>query len=69
MPSASSLNLTRQHLATRSALLAMFAIAFVLATAWLDGGAGIVPPALWNHPGWVPWWSTPLRMLCNALPG
>ncbi|HET7930957.1 MAG TPA: LTA synthase family protein, partial [Rhodanobacteraceae bacterium] len=47
----------------------MFAIAFVLATAWLDGGAGIVPPALWNHPGWVPWWSTPLRMLCNALPG
>ncbi len=55
--------------ATRTALLVLLAVAFVLCTAWLDGGKGIVPGALWNHPAWMTWWSTPLRMLCNALPG
>jgi phosphoglycerol transferase MdoB-like AlkP superfamily enzyme len=52
----------------RVALLVLLAIAFVLCTAWLDGGKGIVPPTLWTHPAWLPWWDTPLRMFCNALP-
>ena len=53
----------------RSALIALLAIAFVLCTAWLDGGDGMLPATLFVHPDWIPWWSTPLRMLCNALPG
>jgi phosphoglycerol transferase MdoB-like AlkP superfamily enzyme len=54
---------------TRIALLVILAIAFILCTAWLDGGTDVFPTTLWNHPDWVPWWSPPLRMLCNALPG
>jgi phosphoglycerol transferase MdoB-like AlkP superfamily enzyme len=53
----------------RIALIVVLAIAFVLCTAWIDGGAGVLPSALWNDPAWVPWWNAPLRMLCNALPG
>ncbi len=55
--------------AARAALIVALTLAFVLCTSWLDGGAGVLPNALWNHPAWVPWWNTPLRMLCNALPG
>ncbi|TAN02938.1 MAG: alkaline phosphatase family protein [Rhodanobacteraceae bacterium] len=55
--------------ATRIALLVALAIAFVLCTTWLDGGADILPATLWRHPDWVAWWSAPLRMLCNAFPG
>ncbi|TAN05981.1 MAG: LTA synthase family protein [Rhodanobacteraceae bacterium] len=55
--------------ATRALLLAAIALAFVMCTAWLDGGATLLPPTLWNHPAWIPWWSPPLRMLTNALPG
>ncbi|MGH8215383.1 MAG: LTA synthase family protein [Rhodanobacteraceae bacterium] len=53
----------------RVALVVLLAIAFVLCTAWLDGGKDIVPLSLWTHPAWIPWWDTPLRMFCNALPG
>ncbi|MGH8235374.1 MAG: LTA synthase family protein [Rhodanobacteraceae bacterium] len=53
----------------RIALVVVLAIAFVLCTAWLDGGQDIMPLALWTHPDWMPWWSTPLRLFCNALPG
>lgn len=49
--------------------MGLLAIVFVLCTAWLDGGKGIVPLSLWAHPDWMPWWNTPLRMVCNALPG
>lgn len=55
--------------APRITLTVVLAIAFVLCTGWLDGGKGIVPSALWSHPDWMPWWSAPLRMSCNALPG
>ena len=55
--------------ATRAAAIVAVAIAFVLCTAWLDGGTDIVPATLWKHPDWIPWWNPPLRMLCNALPG
>ncbi|MGH8183390.1 MAG: LTA synthase family protein [Rhodanobacteraceae bacterium] len=55
--------------ATRIALIVALAVAFVLCAAWLDGGADVLPATLWNHPDWVPWWSSPLRMACNALPG
>jgi phosphoglycerol transferase MdoB-like AlkP superfamily enzyme len=53
----------------RIALLVTLAVAFVLCTAWLDGGAGVLPSAIWNDPAWLPRWNAPLRMLCNALPG
>ncbi|HET7561734.1 MAG TPA: LTA synthase family protein [Rhodanobacteraceae bacterium] len=69
MPSAAIPDIACNRPAVRIGLLVALAIAFVLCTAWLDGGAGILPPALWNHPDWIPWWSTPLRMLGNALPG
>ncbi|MGH8125252.1 MAG: LTA synthase family protein [Rhodanobacteraceae bacterium] len=59
----------RQRPAARIVLLFLLTCAFVLFTAWLDGGTDILPPALWNHPGWMPWWNPPLRMVCNALPG
>lgn len=49
--------------------MVLLAIAFVLCTAWLDGGKDIVPLSLWAHPDWMPWWNTPLRIFCNALPG
>jgi phosphoglycerol transferase MdoB-like AlkP superfamily enzyme len=62
-------DLPRNRFASRFGLIAALAIAFVLGTAWLDGGSGLLPAALWRHPDWVPWWSTPLRILCNALPG
>jgi phosphoglycerol transferase MdoB-like AlkP superfamily enzyme len=55
--------------ATRIVLVVAVALAFVLCTAWLDGGTTLLPPTLWRHPAWIPWWSPPLRMLCNALPG
>src|SRR5699024_10334989 len=32
-------------------------IAFVLITGLLDGGKGVVPPALWLFPDWAHWWS------------
>ncbi|HET7269163.1 MAG TPA: sulfatase-like hydrolase/transferase [Oleiagrimonas sp.] len=44
-------------------------IAFVLVTGLLDGGKGVLPSALWLAPDWAHWWSAPLRMVCNALPG
>ncbi|MBS0381428.1 MAG: LTA synthase family protein [Proteobacteria bacterium] len=69
MPLAASTVLLRIPPAIRAAVLAILAIAFLLCTAWLDGGSGVLPAALWSHPGWSPWWSAPLRMLCNALPG
>ena len=53
----------------RIAVPVLLAIAFVLCTAWLDGGTGVMPAALWNRPAWSVWWSAPLRMLCNTLPG
>lgn len=59
----------RARPAASIALLVALAVAFVLCTSWLDGGTGVVPAALWNHPGWMAWWNPPLRMLCNALPG
>ncbi len=55
--------------ARRTVVLVLLALAYILCTGWLDGGPGIVPAALWNHPAWVAWWNTPLRMLVNALPG
>lgn len=56
--------------ATRIApVVVVLAIVFVLCTAWVDGGADMLPSALWNHRDWIPWWSPPLRLLCNALPG
>jgi phosphoglycerol transferase MdoB-like AlkP superfamily enzyme len=55
--------------AARIALVTALALAFVLCTAWMDGGKDIVPLALWAHPSWIPWWNTPLRIFCNALPG
>ncbi len=55
--------------AARAALLVALALAFVLATMWLDGAPDILPAALWQHADWIPWWSPPLRMVCNALPG
>ncbi|MGH8190862.1 MAG: LTA synthase family protein [Rhodanobacteraceae bacterium] len=55
--------------AARVALIVALAIAFVLCTAWLDGGQDILPSSLWAHPDWMPWWNTPLRLFCNALPG
>ena len=69
MTSAPAPKPVRYPPATRVALIVALAIAFVLCTAWLDGGTDIVPAALWAHPDWVPWWNPPLRMLCNALPG
>lgn len=53
----------------RTLLLVLLALVYVACTGWLDRGAGVVPAALWNHPAWVAWWNTPLRMLANALPG
>jgi phosphoglycerol transferase MdoB-like AlkP superfamily enzyme len=69
MASASALHTGFHSRRARSALIVALAIAFVLCTAWMDGGEGMLPVTLWTHPDWVPWWSAPLRMLCNALPG
>jgi phosphoglycerol transferase MdoB-like AlkP superfamily enzyme len=69
MAPASPPRARRHSPGARVALLVLLAVAFVLCTAWLDGGKGIVPPTLWTHPAWLPWWDTPLRMFCNALPG
>ncbi|HEU0277949.1 MAG TPA: LTA synthase family protein [Rhodanobacteraceae bacterium] len=55
--------------ARRAVLLVLLALAYVLCTGWFDGGAGVVPTALWRHPEWIAWWNSPLRMLANALPG
>jgi phosphoglycerol transferase MdoB-like AlkP superfamily enzyme len=55
--------------ARRAAILVLLSLAFVLCSGWLDGGSGVTPASLWNHPAWMAWWSTPLRMLGNALPG
>jgi len=69
MPPVASPAPGRHPPATRVALVVGLALAFILCTAWLDGGSDILPGALWRHPDWIPWWSAPLRMLCNALPG
>jgi phosphoglycerol transferase MdoB-like AlkP superfamily enzyme len=69
MTQAPSPDTARCPPSARIALLVGIAIAFVLCTAWLDGGADVLPTVLWNHPDWVRWWSPPLRMLGNALPG
>ncbi|HLI17962.1 MAG TPA: LTA synthase family protein [Rhodanobacteraceae bacterium] len=55
--------------AVRVAVIVVLAIAFVVGTAWLDGGADVAPSTLWAHPDWIPWWSMPLRVICNAFPG
>jgi phosphoglycerol transferase MdoB-like AlkP superfamily enzyme len=60
---------SRRERAAGIALPVLLAIAFVLWTSLLDGGAGISPQMLWSAPAWEPWWSAPLRMVCNALPG
>ncbi|HEX7326614.1 MAG TPA: LTA synthase family protein, partial [Rhodanobacteraceae bacterium] len=59
----------RMPRATRIGLPVALALAFVLCTMWLDGGAGIVPAALFQHPAWALWWNAPLRAVCNAFPG
>ena len=59
----------RGGVVARITLVVVLVLAFVLCTAWLDGGADLLPSALWAHAAWVPWWNPPLRMLCNALPG
>ena len=68
MPSAIPTDAFRST-TSRFALMVLLAIAFVLCTAWLDGGSGVVLSAFWIHPAWMSWWNPPLRMLCNALPG
>jgi phosphoglycerol transferase MdoB-like AlkP superfamily enzyme len=55
--------------AGRIALVLAIGCAFVLGTDLIDGGAGILPAALWQHPPGMTWWNTPLLMVCNALPG
>ncbi|HEX5960867.1 MAG TPA: LTA synthase family protein [Rhodanobacteraceae bacterium] len=69
MGSHAPISSSRHPPVRRLAAVIVFALAFVLCTAWLDGGSGIAPTVLWNHPAWWPWWSAPLRMLGNALPG
>jgi phosphoglycerol transferase MdoB-like AlkP superfamily enzyme len=69
MTSLSPLRTGRLPPGARIALLVVLAVVFVLCTAWLGGGAEVVPTRLWNHPAWMQWWNPPLRMLCNALPG
>lgn len=53
----------------RTTAIIASALAFVLCTAWLDGGSGIAFASLWSHPDWMSWWNTPLRQFMNALPG
>ncbi len=69
MTDASTPESARRAPAARIALIVGLAIVFVLCTSWLDGGADVLPSALWNYPAWVPWWNAPLRMIGNALPG
>jgi phosphoglycerol transferase MdoB-like AlkP superfamily enzyme len=69
MASPTAPDTARHSPAARIAVIVALAIAFVLCTAWFDGGKDIVPLSLWMHPDWMPWWNTPLRMFCNALPG
>lgn len=59
----------RPGLAALALVFVLVGIAFVLVTGLIDGGKGVVPSALWLFPDWAHWWSAPLRMLCNALPG
>jgi phosphoglycerol transferase MdoB-like AlkP superfamily enzyme len=66
---AESLVSFRRERIARVALPVLLGVAFVLWTGLIDGGAGISPRMFWDAPAWEPWWSAPLRMLCNALPG
>ncbi len=61
--------LARRPLVLRVIMLLLLALAFILCTSVMDGGAGIVPAALWHTPKWASIWSAPWRMFCNALPG
>lgn len=54
---------------SRRLLPVVLALAFILVANLIDGGRGVLPPALWLAPDWAPWWAAPLRMFCNALPG
>lgn len=60
MPTTLSHDPVRAPPVLRTALPIAAALAFVVATAWLDGA-----------PKWAgaAWWDAPLRMTCNALPG
>ncbi len=66
---SSTADATRTRKPWRVVALVLVGIAFILVTGLIDGNRGVMPSALWATPDWLPWWTAPLRMVTNALPG